>query len=131
MMLFELCRIFHSQYYLETLYKTIFITAYYGLFRIGEITEGPHCVKAKDVNIACNKNKMLFILWSSKTHGRNNKPQTIKISKNDTNGRSGRKRHFCPFNLSREYMSLRGNYTEDTDNYFIFRDKQLVKSSHV
>ena len=134
MMLFELHRIFNTQYYLEILYKTIFVTAYYGLFCIGEITDSPYCIKAKNVNIADNKNKILFILHSSKTHGHNNKPQRIKISaaKDDTRGQKWRKkRHFCPFQLSREYMNLRGNYSEDSDNYFIFRDRQSVKSAHV
>ena len=67
-LLFELQRFYSKQPYLETMYKTIFLLAYYGLFRIGELTTGQHPVKAKDVHIGQNKEKMLFILHSSKTH---------------------------------------------------------------
>ena len=35
---------YNNQPYLATLYKAIFSTAYYGLFRIGEITKGTHPV---------------------------------------------------------------------------------------
>ena len=30
------------QEYLQILYKTMFSAAYYGLWRIGELTDGPH-----------------------------------------------------------------------------------------
>ena len=80
-----LCQIgehFSTQPYLELLYKTLFSTTYYGLFRISEVTAGAHShpVLAKDVQIATNKKKIRFILRSSKTHGKNSFPQIIKIS---------------------------------------------------
>ena len=46
----------------------LFATAYYGLFRVGEITDSQHAVKACDVHIGVNKRKLLFILRTSKTH---------------------------------------------------------------
>ena len=59
--LFEVGRIFDndevSQPYLEKLYKCLFVIAYYGLFRIGELAESQHSVRAKDVHVAGNKNK--------------------------------------------------------------------------
>ena len=69
-----------NQPYLHTLYKTLFSTAYFGLFRIGELTSGEHPVLARDVHMGFNKRKVLFILRTSKTHWKNTKPQTIKIS---------------------------------------------------
>ena len=79
-LLFELERMFHSQFYLEKLYKAIFALMYYGLMRIGEVVQGSHTLKAKDMHISQNKNKMLIVLYSSKTHSKANLPQKIKIT---------------------------------------------------
>ena len=65
-LLFEVQRLFADQSYLEILYKAIFSHAYYGLFRIGELTKSKHAIKATNVHIASNKEKMLFVLHSSK-----------------------------------------------------------------
>ena len=124
-LLFETERMFEKQYYLEILYKTMLIIGYYGMLRVGEITTGTHPVRAKDVHIGRNKNKMLFILYTSKTHGYESKPQKVKIQQNVqvTPG----KRYFCPFTLARHYLQLRGNYGSDNEPFFIFRDKEPVK----
>ena len=76
---FEIKRIFHDQTYLSVLYQTIFIIAYYGLFRVGELATGTYPVRAKDVHIGQNKGKILFVLYTSKTHGLESRPQKIKI----------------------------------------------------
>ena len=68
------------QPYLTALYQVMICTAYYGLFRIGEITESPHVVRAADVLIGTNKQKLMFVLHTSKTHGLGDKPQIIKIN---------------------------------------------------
>ena len=82
MILFEIQRYFSplNQYYLELLYKTIFALCYYGLMRVGEVTKSQHVLKAKDVHIAQNKDKILLILYSSKTHTKGSRPQKIKIT---------------------------------------------------
>ena len=108
--LFELERLFEKQFYLEILYKTIFSLSYYGLFRIGEVTQGPHVIKAKDVSIGRNKNKILITLYTSKTHDVSVHLQTVKIaeivhSQNDKN-----MKFFCPFQLIWTYIKLRGRY---------------------
>ena len=126
LLLFELERIFETQPYLEILYKSIFLLGYYGLFRIGELTSGSHPIKAINVHIAQNKDKMLFILYSSKTHGRESRAQRVKIS-SDVNC----KRFFCPFRISREYLALRGNFLQETDPFFIFKDQSPVKPAQV
>ena len=73
-------RHFDQQHYLSILYQSLFITAYYGMFRVGELTSGDHPILAKDVHIAQNKDKVLFLLQTSKMHWKSDKPQIIKIS---------------------------------------------------
>ena len=60
-----------NQPYLELLYKTILLLGYYGMLRISEMTKtkSGHAVKAKNIHSATNKNKILIVLYSSKTHG--------------------------------------------------------------
>ena len=55
-----------GQIYLAYLYATLIATAYYGLFRVGKLTTSPHVVLAKNMHIAQNKHKLLFILEISK-----------------------------------------------------------------
>ena len=76
----QLSDMFETQPYLESMYKALFVTAYFGLFRVGELTKGDHPVCAKDVHIADNKRKLMFILHTSKTHSHNHNPQIIKIN---------------------------------------------------
>ena len=47
---------------------------------VGELTASPHVLHAKNIHIGTNKNKILLILYSSKTHGKANRPQEIKIT---------------------------------------------------
>ena len=68
-----------NQPYLNILYKTLFLTMYFGLLRVSEVTSGGHPILAKDVQIAANKKKFLLILRTSKTYWKNSKPQLIKI----------------------------------------------------
>ena len=54
-----------GQHYLATLYQAIFCAAYYGLFRIGELTLGvneEHAVKAKNVHRICVGEKTFYCL---------------------------------------------------------------------
>ena len=51
-----------GQVYLYRLYKALFMSAYHGLLRIGEVTESPHAIQVHNVHIGVNKNKILFIL---------------------------------------------------------------------
>ena len=69
-----------NQNYLRILYKTLFSTAYFGLFHVGELTTSDHPVLARDVHIGVNKRKIMFILRTSKTHWKNTRPQSVKIS---------------------------------------------------
>ena len=131
MILFEVQRIFskRNQWYLEHLFKVLYAISYYGLMRVGEVTESQHVLKVKNVHIATNKDKMLLVLYSSKTHNQGNKPQKIKITSNKQE-QSGRytHRHFCPFILMQSYIKLRGQYESDDEQFFIYRDKSPVSA---
>ena len=133
MILFEVQRVFtqSNQWYLEIMYKTMFILSYYGMMRVGEITMSPHILKAKDVHMALNKDKLLLVLYSSKTHSKGSRPQKIKITSNKLE-KSGHyaNRHFCPFQLVRQYLTLRGGFVQESEQFFIFRDRSPVKASH-
>ena len=80
-------------------------SGYYGLLRVGEIATGCHAIKAKDVHVAMNKRKILFILRTSKTHWMDVKPQQIRISSTFRNQHLAPQRN-CPFQILRDYLML-------------------------
>ena len=110
-----------SQEYLSKMYSALVSTAYYGMFRVGELTTGDHPVLVNDVQIGQNKNKILFILRTSKTHGKYNHPQMIKICQK---GKFMQKspNQFCPYQLLREYITIRPKAKLVNEPFFIFRD---------
>ena len=116
-----------NQPYLTILYKSLFASAYYGMLRVGEITSGEHPVRVFDVHVAGNKNKILFILRTSKTHWKDSKPQCVKISSTSMNKKSEVKLKYCPFNILQTYIACQKqencHYTEP---FFIFRDGLAV-----
>ena len=122
LIIFELQRLMDSQPFLLIMYKTFFLLAYYGLFRVGELAKGTHSLKAANVHIAQNKDKLLFILYSSKTHNVSNRPQKIKISTVP----NCKQRFFCPFKSSREYLAIRGQYLCEDEQFFIHHDMSPV-----
>ena len=127
-LLFELKRILTGQFYLQILYRAMFCMAYYGLMRVGEITQSNHALKAVNVHTGRNKNKILLILYTSKTHGKDQYPQEIKIS---AANKGINKEIFCPFEAITLYMELRGGIKEGSENFFIFRDRSAVKSENL
>ena len=109
LILFELGRIFKNQPYLLILYRAMFALAYYGLMRVGELTLSEHTILAKDTYIGKNKDKIVLVLYTSKTHGLESSPQEIKISRINST-QPGEEKFFCPFNLLYQYMKTRVNY---------------------
>ena len=85
--------------------------------------------KAANVHAALNKEKLLIILYTSKTHGKNAYPQEIKITSNKLE-KSGAyfQRHFCPFKVVKKYIRIRGNFASINEPFFIYSDKSPVKS---
>ena len=131
-LLFELKRIFeNSQLYLFIMYKALLCMGYYGLMRIRELTLGSHTLKACNIHITENKNKILMILYSSKTHSKESKPQKIKISENELQGKRQIKRFFCPFRAIRDYLHIRGVYLSNGEQFFILADRSPVSPSMV
>ena len=122
------------QPYLTILYKAILVTAYFGLFRIGEVCESIHVIKAKDVHIGRNKKKMMFILHTSKTHWLDVKPQIVKINsmqKDSAKGNDLEANKICPFSILSTYLQLRPKRKTDFEQFFVFRDRTSVSPSHM
>ena len=113
---------YFDQPYLMILYQAMFALMYYGLFRVGELAMGDHPVKACDVELATNKLKMHFILQTSKTHGKESRPQKVKITSTLQEGEEDSTALFCPFKLANQYMAMHGDYTRFNEQFFVFRD---------
>ena len=130
LILFEVNRFYslRNQHYLNILYQTLFALSYYGLMRVGEVTKSPHVVKACNIHVAKNKEKILVLLYTSKTHGCEREPQKIKITSNRNSEERDKfcSRYFCPFKLMNTYLALRGDYVDETEQFFVFRDKTPV-----
>ena len=62
LILFEIQRIYSDQEYLSIAYNALFILGYYGLFRIGELTKSDHVIKAANIHVGQNKEKILVVL---------------------------------------------------------------------
>ena len=128
-LMFELERIWSKSPYLEIMYKALFLLAYYGLMRISEVV-GIHAVKAKNVHIGSNKNKILLILYSSKTHSKESLPQKIKISEDYDKKKIKSNHFFCPFKTVRKFVQIRGPY-DGNENFFVFADGTQVQPFQV
>ena len=122
-----------GQPFLSILYCTLFTTAYFGLFRVGELTSGTHPVLAKDVHIAKNKQKIMFVLHTSKTHWKDTFPQTVKLSSCVKKGTINKIMYedICPYIFLRQYLEMRGTYCSNDKPFFIFRDRTPVTPVHM
>ena len=131
--LFELERKYSKQYYLEIMYKAFFMLLFYGMMRIGELAAGNHTLMAKDIHLAEGKQKMKIVLHSSKTHGKNVRPQIIKIQGNVhlSIERNSNQRCYCPYACIYEFLQLRGDYDFPTQHLFIFNDRTSIKPRHI
>ena len=143
LILFRIQRKYDNQPYMESMYISAYLLQYYGLMRVGEITDSTHTVKAGNVHESRTSNKLLIVLYSSKTHGRESPPQQIKIygkesieivdcqktrrhmMKKDDLGK------FCPVEWTKRYIQLRGPEEYDSNEEPLFRlsDKSPLKST--
>ena len=127
------------QPYLAILFKTLFSTMYYGLLRVSEVSSGGHPVLARDVHIRGNKKKFMMILRTSKTHWKNMKPQIIKISASKSivgdkfkkDSTTTMDNTSCPYQLLRDFASIRGGYVEDSEPFFMFSDRSHISPQQV
>ena len=143
MLLYTISDNFQSQEYLGVMYRALYSTAYYGLFRVSEVTAGEHPLLARDINIGDNKDKVWFLLRTSKTHWKDVKPQSIKISSMKSNKLEKKgnitlytmeqlqRKEMCPFKLLREYLRIRPTYMHDSEPFFIFRDCSPVRPDNM
>ena len=120
------------QEYLGRLYKAMFAAAYYGLLRVGEPTLSPHGITVNNVHVGTNKKKLLFILKSSKTHNKGDKPQCIKIASapipSQKSGNNWDKTWFWPFKLLNDYIAIQPPATNCEEMFFVFSDNSPVQS---
>ena len=135
MLLFEIDRKWYNnkspQPYLAILYQAIFCLAYYGMLRVGELSLSDHVIKACNIHVGSNKDKILIVLYSSKTHGKESRPQKVKISALPLSSKIRKEKFFCPFKTVTKYMKCRGNYFNDEDQFFIFADGSPVQPQHI
>ena len=109
------------------MYKALFALGYYGLLRVGELTKSLHTIKACDVHLGMNKDKILIILYSSKTHSIGDRPQKVKITSNKEEKLEHYiQRNFCSCKLVSDYLQVRGGYKSYTEAFFIFQDGTSV-----
>ena len=121
-----------SQYYLSILYSTVFMVGYYGLLRIREVATGSHPILAKDVQIAVNKKKWLFILRTSKMHWKDSKPQMVRISSSSNNKKNSPSNSVhCPYETLKEYVKLRNPCVNVHEPFFVFSDNSAVAPHHI
>ena len=128
--------LYAEQPYLKTLYQALLSTMYFGMFRIGELAYSHHVVKVVDVHIAVNKKKILFILRSSKTHDAGGHPQKIKIAsaaivRTARKTNTGASKKYCPYQLLKQYLVVRGRYYDINEQFFTFADLSPVHPSNV
>ena len=116
--------------YLQILYKAALCLGYYGMMRVGELTNGPHAAKACNVHVGRNKDKILVILYSSKMHSKESHPQEIKITSLSQDN-AQKNVIICPFNAIRNYTCMKGGYATKQENFFIFADRSPVLLSHL
>ena len=136
----QIDREYDTQCYLKALFKAMVAASYFGLLRVGEVTLSQHVIKARDVHIGMNKNKILFILRSSKTHGEDSKPQIVKISGKPipikgsyvTRGQAGAFNiDMCPFVILQAFASRRPDEEEFNEQFFVFADNSPVKPTQM
>ena len=114
---------FDKQPYLNKLYEAIFISGYFGLLRIGELTESEHVIRAQDVQIGQNKDKILFVLHSSKTHDEGSKPQFVKItglSDSSCATSTSSLHRVCPFRIIHNFITVRLSAKSIHEQFFVF-----------
>ena len=144
LILFNIRKKYESQPYLEAMYITAFLLFYHGLLRVGELTESPHAIKAINVHESRNQDKLLLVLYTSKTHGIHNHPQQIKIlgkrtlevknEEKQTYMHTAKKTavgKFCPVEWTKKYISIRNIIQDPNEQFLIFRDGSNVQSCHI
>ena len=125
----ETKKYFSSQPYLLCMYLALFSTAYFGLLPIGELTAGPHVITVCNVHVGTNKHKVLFILRTSKTHNKGDKPQRVKIARLGCKTSLTKSSLPCPFQSLRDFISFRPKALHLDEQFFVFSDGSILTQS--
>ena len=112
--------------------------------RVGEISESQHTIKAVNIHKADNRDRILIILYTSKTHSLDSLPQKIKIcgkshlevfTGNDTTRVASKKYlkdcHFCPVEWTKLYIQNRPPIQHEQEQFFIFQDGSNLQATHL
>ena len=106
----------------------VFAAVFYGMLRIGEVTTGDHPIEAADVHIRENKNKLLFMLQTLKTHWNNARPQLVKITQLQV-FKSGKA---CPFRILKKFIEVHPSCRAvNSEPFFIMADRSPVRLQQV
>ena len=70
----------------------------------------------------------MIVLYSSKTHNKAQREQKIKVSAKELSFKQKgySNKHFCPFQVLRQYVKVRGDYSDESEQFFIFSDGSPV-----
>lgn len=117
---------FHDQPYLSCLYRCMLGMGYFGMLRVGEMAKGDHPILAWDVHLSHEKKKVQIILRTSKTHGLGDQPQYVFFDTHDSWTRLYNC-HFCPYQVVKEYLQIRGPRLQEDDILFVFADNSPVR----
>ena len=74
-----------------------------------------------------NKDKIMFILRTSKTHGKGSPPQTVKLSSQRTG--TNEVPIYCPFAAIENYVAIRKTVAKEDEQFFVFKDRSPVTAS--
>ena len=126
---------FGSQPYLKHLYRAVICTAYFGMFRVGELSNSNHNIQARNVQIGENKDKLRFTLYSSKTHCEGDKPQMVMINAikgKAKNNHYKSKQKTCPFAILQRYLEIRAKgFATAREPFFIYRDRTTLSAGYL
>ena len=102
------------------------------------MSQSPHVILARDAHVGINKKKILFILWSSKTHDQGNKPQKVKISSIPLNMKKQKKNEsisdtlkYCLFSILNRYISARPPAKSEDEQFLVYSDNSLITPAHI
>ena len=98
---------------------------YYGLFRIGEITDSTHVIKACDVHAAETEGKVMIVLHSSKTHSKANQPQKVRIVTDN------RMKNFCPVAEIIKFAKMRKPWDTRQDPFLVSRTGKPIVAEYI
>ena len=105
--------------YHVTLLRAMFVTAFYGLFRVGELTKQNSGVISLEVrNVTISDERIVFAIINFKNN-KTNKPFDVVINRQPSNV-------WCPVSLILDYVKLRGS---KSGPFFCFANLQHVTRS--